>query len=68
MAKSQTVTIPRKDLKAVVKESVREVLTQEIMKFRALLLPSVSKREQKDIERHYGKPSRKAAKTVKADL
>jgi len=42
-----------------VKESVREVFSQELMKFRALLLPMVSPKEQKDIEKRYGKPSRK---------
>lgn len=33
------ITIPKKELKTVVKESVREVFTQELMKLRALLLP-----------------------------
>ena len=49
-----TITIPKKELKEVVKESVREVFVQELMKFRALLLPDVSQKEQKDIERRYG--------------
>lgn len=59
-----TFTIPKKELKIVVKESIREVFNQELMKFRALLLPSISKKEQKDIEKRYGKPSRKIAKTI----
>ncbi|MCL4492391.1 MAG: hypothetical protein M1510_10930 [Nitrospirae bacterium] len=63
-----TSTIPKKELKAVVKESVREVLTQELMKFRALILPSVSKKEQKDIEKLYGKPSRKTAKSIEVKI
>lgn len=63
-----TITIPKKEFKTLVKESVREVLTQELMTFRALLLPFVSQKEQKDIERRYGKPSRNIAKTVEIKL
>ena len=36
------VTIPKKELKMVVEESVREALTQEFMRFRALLLPLIA--------------------------
>ncbi len=63
-----TITIPKKELKTVVKESVREVLVQELMKFRALLLPSVSQKEQKDIERRYIKPIRRVAKSVEIGI
>ncbi|MBI4689169.1 MAG: hypothetical protein HY754_02700 [Nitrospirae bacterium] len=63
-----TIAMPKKELETVVKESVREVLTQELMKFRALLLPLVSEKEQKDIERLYNKPSRKAARTVEVEI
>jgi len=62
------ITIPKKELKSVVKESVREVLNQELMRFRALLLSSVSRKEQKDIEKRYGKPSRKVVKTIEAEI
>lgn len=54
-----TITIPKKELKTVVKESVREVLSQELMRLRALLLPSVSKKEQNAIEKLYGEPVHK---------
>ena len=57
-----TVTIPKKELKAVVKESVREVFAQELMKFRALLLPDVSPKGQKDSEKRYGQPFCRAIK------
>jgi hypothetical protein len=63
-----TITILKKELKTAVKESVREVLSQELMKFRALLLPQVSKKEQKDIEKIYGKPSRKTAKSIELEI
>ena len=59
-----TITIPKRELKAVIKESFREVLNQELMNFRALLLLSVSEKEQRDINKRYGKPSRRIAKTV----
>ena len=63
-----TITIPKKELKVVVKESVREVFDQELMRFRALLLPSVSQKEQKDIEKHYGKPVYRAAKSIEIEI
>ena len=63
-----STAMAKKELKDVVKESVREVLSQELMKFRALLLPSVSKKEQADIEKLYHKPSRRAAKTIVAKI
>jgi hypothetical protein len=62
------IIIPKKELKTVIKESVREVLNQELMKFRSLIFPFVSEKEQKDIERRYGKPSRKLAKTIETEI
>ena len=58
-----TITISRKELKDTVKEGVREVLAQELMSLRALVLPFVSENEQRDIEKRYVKPTRKAVKT-----
>lgn len=63
-----TITIHKKELKIAVRESVREVFNQELMKFRALLLPSVSQKEQKDIERRYGKPIRKTTKSIEIEI
>jgi len=63
-----TITIPKKELKTVVKESVREVLAQELMKLRALALPDVSLKEQKSIEKLYRRPHRKTAKTIEVEL
>ncbi|MFH1189051.1 MAG: hypothetical protein V1652_04390, partial [bacterium] len=67
-AHMNTITIPKKELKMVVKESVREVFIQELMKFRALLLPLVSQKEQKDIEKHHGKPAYRVAKSVEIEI
>ena len=58
-----TTTLSEKRLKGLIKEGVREVLGTEIMKLRALALPEVSDKEQKDIEKRYGKPSRKRQKS-----
>lgn len=63
-----TITIPKEELKMLVKEGVREVFEQEIMNLRALILPYVSTKEQKGIEKKYGKPSRKTAKRLKIEL
>jgi hypothetical protein len=62
------ITIDKNELKIVVKESVREVINQELMKFRALLLPYVSLKEQKNIEKLYGKPSRNVAKSIEIKI
>lgn len=63
-----TIVTSKKELKTAIKESVREVLDQEFMKMRAVLLPFVSEKEQKDIERLYGKPSRKVTKSRKLEI
>jgi len=63
-----TISIPKKELKTIVKESIREILEQESMKFRALFMPLVSQKEQRDIEKRYGKPSRKIAKSIEIKI
>jgi hypothetical protein len=62
------IIISKKDLKILIKESVKEVLAQEIMRLRALMLPYVSKAEQKDIERRYKKPIRRAIKKIEIEI
>jgi len=62
------VTIPKKELKIIIKESVREIFEQESVKFRALFMPLVSQKEQKDIEKRYGKPARKIAKSTEIKI
>ena len=63
-----TITISKEKLRSIVKESVREIFEQETMKFRALFLPFVSQKEQRDIEKLYGKPSRDVAKSLKIKI
>jgi hypothetical protein len=62
------ITISKKDLKILIKESVKEVLEQEIMRLRALMLPYVSEAEQKDIERRYKKPTRRVIKKIEIEI
>jgi len=59
-----TITNLKKELKIIVKESFREILEQESIKFRALFMPTISQKEQRDIEKRYGKPSKKSAKSL----
>ena len=42
----------------MVEESVEEIFRREMRKLHASLLPYVSKKEQRDIEKRFGKPSR----------
>ncbi len=58
------ITLQKSEIKTAIREGVREALADELANIRAILLPYVSKREQKDIEKCYGKPTRKIAKTV----
>lgn len=62
------IQITEKKLRTLVKESVKEVLDAELLKLRARLVPFVSNREQRDIERLYRRPSRKIAKTYIAKV
>ena len=62
------IEISKKDLKILIKESVKEALEQEIMRLRALMLPYVSKAEQKDIERRYKKPTSRNMKRIEIEI
>ena len=55
--------ITERQLKIIVKESVKEAFGVEFMKMLAKATPLVSKQEQKEIERLYKKPAREAVKT-----
>ncbi len=57
-------TMAKNEIKAVIRTSIREVLESELMRFRVALLPSVSKKEQRDIIKQFGKPSGKYVRTM----
>lgn len=56
-----TIKVEEIKLKSLIKESVKEAMNMELMKLRAFLLGNVSAKEQRDIEKRYGSPSRKRA-------
>ncbi len=62
------ITISDKKLKILVKESVQEAFNAELMKLRALALPKVSDKEQKDIEGRYRKPSLKSSNFYEIEI
>jgi DNA invertase Pin-like site-specific DNA recombinase len=64
----RNITISKKDFKILIKESVKEVLEQEMMRLRALMLPYVSEAEQKDIERRYKKPIHRAVRRTSFNI
>ena len=63
-----TSTITKKELQRIVTESVRETLSSELMKLRALALPSVSKKEQRDIEQSLRHAARSLGAKVRVSL
>lgn len=53
------VAVTKNELCSLIKESVREVLQEERIEFFFKTIPSVAREEMEDIERFYGKPSRR---------
>lgn len=47
-------------LKAIIKESVKEALEEELMNARLLLFPDASEKEMRKIISQYGKPEKKS--------
>ncbi len=69
MANEQTtIGLNEQKLKMLIKESVREGIKAEILKLRAAFLPYVDDKEQKEIEKKYGKPSRRIVKTYACEI
>lgn len=56
-------TVSERKLKYLIKESVKEALDTGLMKLRALVVPDISEKEQKDIEKRHGQPSRRFIKS-----
>jgi len=51
-------------LKDIIKDAVKDVFEEEIMKLRLLLIPYVSDEEQREIEESYGEPSKEVTSTL----
>ncbi len=52
------VTLEKKELKRIIKQSIKEVLKEERLNVLDLLIPEVSEKEMLDIKKHYGNPSK----------
>ena len=61
-------TALKNEIKRFAQESVRKVLTTEMMRLRASLLSTVSQKEQRTIEKLYKKPSGKAVRSVRVRI
>jgi hypothetical protein len=51
-------------LRDIIREAVRDVLEEEMMKLRLLFIPYISNEEQKEIEESYREPSKEVARTL----
>lgn len=65
-----SIKLNKEELKTIIKESVREVLGIGIIKNKNIFLatPLVSQKEQKDIEKRYGKPTKKTSKAYQIEI
>ena len=67
MSAQQLQTYDEEKLKNIIKEAVKDALEDELMKMRLLLAPYVSDKEQKEIEEHYGKPSKEVVRALRLE-
>ena len=65
---TKMTTAMKNEIKRIVRESVREVMDAEIIRLRASLVPYVSQKEQKNIEKLYKKPSGRTVRTVRMSV
>jgi hypothetical protein len=61
-------TVSHKELKSIVKESVKEALEEELIKVRLMFFPEVSDKEMRDITARYGKPEKKSVRKESVDV
>ena len=57
-------TMSHKELKSIVKESVKEALEEELVKLRLMFFPDASDKEMRDISSRYAKPEKKPVPKV----
>ena len=58
----------QRELKAVIKESVKEALEEELIKMRLIFFPEVSDKEMRDITDRYEQPEKKSVYAEKIDI
>ncbi len=61
-------SVSNKELKALVKESVKEALEEELAKVRLMFFPEASDKEMADIADRYGKPEKKSLRKETIDV
>jgi len=61
-------TVSHKELKSIIKESVKEALAEELIKVCLMFFPEISDKEMNDIVSRYGKPEKKTAHIEKIYL
>jgi hypothetical protein len=59
---TMSTQLTERELNLLVEKSVQKALQAELMKLRTLFLPYISAKEQKELEKLYGKPSRRISK------
>ncbi len=64
----QTLNASEDQLRVIIREEIANSLKKEFMKLRLLLIPNISRKEQKEIEDLYGKPSFDVAETLELDV
>src|SRR3989344_3012032 len=58
----------RNSIAKIAQQSVHDAVRAEMMHLRASLLSSVSAKEQREIERKYGNPSRKGVRSIRVSF
>ncbi len=58
----------KNEIRTLARESVREAIRAELMNLRGSLFPLVSKSEEKDIVKRYGKPDRHVARVLRSRI
>jgi len=61
-------TALKHEIRKLARESVREALQEELTLLRAMHMPFVSNKEQKNIEKLYKAPSRTAVRSVRVRI
>jgi hypothetical protein len=51
------MVVAEKTLRKIIKESIRDVIKEERLSLHEILMPRVSKKEMKEIEKKFGSPS-----------
>ncbi len=51
-------------LKVIVKDAIRDVLDEEIIRLKLLFAPYISDEEQREIEENYKEPSKEITRTL----